>query len=98
MYTLYRTGKSKDKQYKRLARDEAFVRRFIAVVKFMEQAAGIQDLRASSRLHYERLKYRTESSVRIDNGRVERLIFQETADGIEIELIEIDSNHYGTKR
>lgn len=39
-----------------------------------------------------------ESSVRIDNGRVERLLFTEHEYGIEVRLIEIDSSHYGNKR
>lgn len=38
------------------------------------------------------------SSVRIVNGMVERLLFTEIEDGIEVELIEIDSTHYGNKR
>jgi hypothetical protein len=29
---------------------------------------------------------------------VERLLFKETKDGIEVELIEIDSTHYGNKK
>ena len=38
------------------------------------------------------------SSVRLVNGLVERLLFSETDDGIEVELIEIDSTHYGNKK
>ena len=56
------------------------------------------DLSNYSYLHYERLRHRPESSVRIDNGRVERLIFTEHEEGIEVRLIEIDSTHYGNKR
>jgi hypothetical protein len=29
---------------------------------------------------------------------VERLLFTETEDGIEVELIEIDNTHYGNKK
>lgn len=58
----------------------------------------VDDLKAYSYLHYEKLKYRTESSVRIDNGRIERLIFTEHEEGIEVQLLEIDSTHYGNKR
>ena len=39
-----------------------------------------------------------KSSVRIDNRHVERLLFTEHEDGIEVRLLEIDSNHYGNKR
>ena len=37
------------------------------------------------------------SSVRVMNGRVERLLFHEYNDGIEISLIEIDETHYGQR-
>ena len=52
-------------------------------------------------LHYEKLRYQRDepkSSVRLVNGMVERLLFVETDDGIEVELIEIDSTHYGNKK
>lgn len=32
------------------------------------------------------------------NGRVERLLFNEINDGIEITIIELNSNHYGNKK
>ena len=38
------------------------------------------------------------SSVRLSNRYVHRLLFKETADGLEVELIEIDDTHYGNKR
>lgn len=47
------------------------------------------------------MKYQKDdpkSSVRLVNGMVERLLFRETDDGIEVELIEIDSTHYGNKK
>ncbi len=52
-------------------------------------------------LHYEKLRHQKDkpiSSVRLVNGLVERLLFSETDDGIEVELIEIDSTHYGNKK
>ena len=52
-------------------------------------------------LHYEKLRHQEDkpiSSVRLVNGLVERLLFSETDDGIEVELIEIDSTHYGNKK
>ncbi|MBR1516994.1 MAG: hypothetical protein IJ620_02465 [Bacteroidales bacterium] len=55
------------------------------------------DLRTLSYLHYERLKGVNMSSVRVMNGRVERLLFHEYDDGIEISLIEIDDTHYGQR-
>ena len=50
------------------------------------------DMRNYSFLHYEQLKRISMSSVRIMNGRVERLIFTETEDGIQISLIEINKD------
>ena len=53
---------------------------------------------AYSCLHYERLRNNAElSSVRVVNGRVERLLFRETEDGIEITIIELNNDHYGNK-
>ena len=64
----------------------------------MYNVASITELSQFSFLHYEKLKHRPESSVRLVNGMVERLLFTETEDGIEVELIEIDSTHYGNKK
>lgn len=38
------------------------------------------------------------SSVRVLNGRVERLLFRELEDGIEITIIELNNDHYGNKK
>lgn len=67
----------------------------------MYDVENTEALKPFSFLHYEKLKYQKEepkSSVRLVNGMVERLIFSETEDGIEVELIEIDSTHYGNKK
>lgn len=95
---LYETGKTKDSRYKKLCRNRSFVEDYIGVVNLMVSVDKVDDLKTYSFLHYEKLKHRPESSVRIDNGRVERLIFTEHEDGIEVKLIEIDSTHYGNKR
>jgi hypothetical protein len=55
-------------------------------------------LKHFSFLHYEKLRNDPRSSVRLVNGLVERLLFTETDDGIEVELIEIDSTYYGNKK
>ena len=36
--------------------------------------------------------------VRVLNGRVERLLFRELEDGIEITIIELNNDHYGNKK
>lgn len=66
----------------------------------MHDVESTDELKLFSFLHYEKLKHQVEprSSVRIVNGMVERLLFTETDDGIEVELIEIDSTHYGNKK
>ena len=67
----------------------------------MKRARPMIKSKSFSFLHYEKLKYQKDepkSSVRLVNGMVERLIFTETEDGIEVELIEIDSTHYGNKK
>ena len=95
---LYETGKTTDSRYKKLCRNKSFVGDYIGVIDLMVSVDKVDELRTYSFLHYEKLKHRPESSVRIDNGRVERLLFTEHEDGIEVRLIEIDSTHYGNKR
>lgn len=94
---LYLTGKSSDKKYKKLSRDKKLVEGFRRAVGIMYSVENVAELKPFSYLHYENLKYRNESSVRIVNGRIERLIFVEREDGIEVLLIEIDNTHYGNK-
>ena len=95
---LYETGKTKDGRYKKLARDKRFIESFIGVIDTMIAVGNVSELDLLSFLHYEKLRHRPESSVRIQNRRVERLLFTEHEGGVEIRLIEIDSNHYGNKR
>lgn len=95
---LYEAGTTKDSRYKKLARNRQFVEAYIQVIDLMLATEKAGELAIYSFLHYEKLKYRQESSVRIQNRRVERLLFTEHEDGIEVRLIEIDSNHYGNKR
>lgn len=68
-------------------------------VSIMYSIESTEELKYFSFIHYEKLKHQKEakSSVRIVNGMVERLLFTETDDGIEVELLEIDSTHYGNK-
>lgn len=94
---LYLTGKSSDKKYKKLSRDKKLVDGFRRAVGLMYEVDNVEELRPYTYLHYEKLKYRSESSVRIVNGRIERLIFLERENGIEVLLIEIDNTHYGNK-
>lgn len=97
---LYETGKTNGSRYKKLMRNAALVRGYQRAVTVMYDMETTDDLRRFSFLHYERLKYKmpSMSSVRIVNGRIERLLFTETEDGISVELIEINDTHYGNKK
>ncbi|MEI6726299.1 MAG: type II toxin-antitoxin system RelE/ParE family toxin [Actinomycetes bacterium] len=68
---------------------------FLEVVAAVQAAKSPQDLRALKSLHYEKLKgdRKTDRSLRLHKGY--RLIVREQrdADGIYIEIIEIDDYH-----
>ena len=97
---LYVNGKTNDSKYKRLCKNKKLVEGYQRAVSIMYDVDSTEELRPFSFLHYEKLKYMKEplSSVRLVNGMVERLLFTETEDGIEVELLEIDSTHYGNKK
>ena len=73
---------------------------FVRAVHTMIWVDNVDCLNGFSFLHYERLKYHWSgySSVRLSNRYVHRLIFTETQDGLQVELIEIDDAHYGYKK
>ena len=95
---LYETGKTKDRKYKQLCRNKKLVDGYIRAVSIMHRTETTRELSEYSFLHYEKLAHDPRSSVRIVNGMIERLLFTETEDGIEVELIELDSTHYGNKK
>lgn len=98
---LYKEGKTKDRKYKYLCKDKKLLAGFRRVVSVMYNVTSTGELSQFSFLHYEKLKYKQYqglSSVRLANGKIERLIFRETDNGIEITLIEIDNTHYGNKK
>lgn len=84
--------------YKKLAKDRKFVTKLVNIYALMCAVENVQQLSNYSFLHYEKLRYIALSSVRIMNNRVERLLFKEADNGLEISLIEINSNHYGNKK
>lgn len=95
------TGKSKKSAYKKYVRDGAFMRALARALSAFVYAPNTAFLRDNySFLHYERLtdNMSGRSSVRIMNGRVERLIFTESEEGIEIEILELNTTHYGNKK
>ena len=87
----------KSKKYKKYQRDGRFLSALDRVYDDLRDAAKTSDLRLLSYLHYEQLRGVDMSSVRVKNGRVERLLFHEYEDGIEISIIEMDNTHYGQR-
>lgn len=84
--------------YKKYARDRKFMQNLISVINVMKATERASDLKQFSFLHYEQLKGCRMSSVRVMNGRVERLIFKELNEGIEIMIMELNVTHYGNKK
>lgn len=68
------------------------------VYNTMSATVSAPKLSQWSFLHYEKLKGNELSSVRVMNGRVERIIFRETEQGLVIIIIELDEKHYGNKK
>lgn len=95
---LYEYGKTKDKKYKKVCKVKKLVEGYQRAVSLMLDVETTEELSNFSFLHYEKLKHISRSSVRLANGMIERLIFTESDGGIEVELIEIDSTHYGNKK
>lgn len=95
---LYEDGKTKDKKYKQFCKNKKLIDGYIRVVTTMRSVKTTAELHYISFLHYEKLKHKNMSSVRISNGMIERLLFTETEDGIEVELLEINNTHYGNKK
>ena len=82
----------KNRKYKKLSKDKVFMKALVDAV------SCVKDLQPYSFLHYEVLKHIGLSSVRIMNGRVERLLFAEYENGIRITIIELNETHYGRKK
>jgi plasmid maintenance system killer protein len=86
-------------KYKKYSRDKRFMKGLAQVYTILQVVANAEGLRPYSYLHYEKLANNVNlSSVRILNGRVERLLFKEINDGIEITIIELNTTHYGNKK
>ncbi len=88
----------KNKKYEKLSRDKKFMDSLRKQIAIMSAANKVSEFKDFSMLHYEQLKYCNASSVRIQNNRVERIIFTENENGIEITLLELNTNHYGSTK
>lgn len=85
-------------KYKKYTRDSRFMQALGRMYKLMQTSPNTATLGMYSFLHYEKLKRIGLSSVRVMNGKVERVLFRETEDGIVITIIELDDTHYGNKK
>lgn len=94
---IYIDKSTSSKKYKKFCKNAKLVRGYIMAVEYMFEVTSTAELAKFSFLHYEKLKHCNKSSLRIVNGHIERLIFTESEDGIEVDLIEIDDTHYGNK-
>lgn len=94
---LYQSGRSKE--HKDVARNSELMEGFRRAVRIMALVNLVTDLRGFSYLHYEQLRYQWSgfSSIRLSNRFLYRLIFKETAEGLQVDLIDIDDTHYGNK-
>lgn len=95
---LYEFGKCSNRTYNILSRDKSFMTALHRIIQTMRDCENVDEFRQHSILHYEKLRGRAESSARIMNSRVERLIFRENKNGIEILIIELNTTHYGNKK
>lgn len=85
-------------KYKKYAKDSKFMQALVRDYNTMSSVSTTVILSQYSFLHYEKLKNCDLSSVRVMNGRVERILFRETQEGLVITIIELNNTHYGNKK
>lgn len=93
-------SKATGKKYRKYARDPRFLKALNYQIAFIRAASTFESLLHIAPLHYERLKHEMAgySSFRVSNDRVERVICVEQEDEIELEIITLDTTHYGNKK
>jgi hypothetical protein len=72
---LYTTNKTDSRKYKKICKDKKLLQGYQRAVSIMFHISTVDRLKEFSFLHYVRLKHKSMSSVRLINGRVERLLF-----------------------
>ena len=94
---LITTGRNS--KYKKYTRNQKFMTALATAYNYLRLSERASDLRAISFLHYEQLKGTNgESSIRVVNGMVERILFREFDGGIRITVLSLDDTHYGNKK
>lgn len=88
------------KKYKKYAKRKDFVQELTTVYNILTAVENAEKLKQFGRLHYEPLKHEYSGchSLRIRHGWAERLIVRETDNGISIEMLELNTDHYGNKK
>lgn len=81
-------------RYKIYRSNAKLIKNLDNVMRYLDNAADINEVAAIGSLAYERLKGSPHSSVRVGYKSKYRLIFQEHEDKITLLLIEL-SEHYG---
>lgn len=91
-------GKSRKKKYSQLGKSKNSMRDLTIVINTLRTVQKVDDLRSFGSLHFERLKYNLSGycSVRIGYKSKYRMLFTEHAQGIVINIVEINE-HYGDK-
>lgn len=87
-----------NRKYKKYAKDARFMSALVRVYSTLCATEKASRLVQFSFLHYEQLRGLNLSSVRVMNGRVERILFRETEEGLVITIIDLDDTHYGNKK
>ena len=92
--------KMESKKYKKYAKRTDFVKALTDIYEILYLAENAEKLKQFGRLHYEPLKHQYSGchSIRIRYDWVERLIVKEADGGITIEMLEINTDHYGNKK
>ena len=95
LFELITTGKNR--KYRAVERDRTLMEGLQRAIRIMESVSSVEDLKLYSYLHYEKMRYQLsgQSSVRLANGRIHRLLFIEEEDMITLTLVELDKTHYG---
>jgi len=88
-----------NRKYRKYSKDRKFMEGLARAFKIMLTVPNAKGLELYSFLHYEKLANRKFlSSIRPMNGRIERILFKETDEGVVITIIELNSDHYGNKK
>ncbi len=94
---LWLTGNNR--KYRKYAQDKKFMQQLYHLFRDLTYAENTSKLVQYSYMDFEKLKYvENRYSVKVMNGRVERVIFRKVNTGIVIEIISLNNDHYASLR